>query len=85
MTRIEYLSVINGIIEEEAGIKLRNEDSLLREADLDSFAHTILFITLDTDYDYFGDVRDDVDVFATIDWDTISAKVVIDRLMNCGK
>ena len=73
---LEILDTMNSIIREEKGTRVTIDDSL-RDADLDSFGITMLFFELDEKYEYFKDIPDDVDVFTTIPYDTITIKAMV--------
>ena len=76
----EVLEFINAVVREEKGNRV-TVDSLLIDADLDSFGITVLFLELDGEYEYFSDVPDDVDTFSTIDFPTITIKEIVDKCL----
>jgi acyl carrier protein len=76
----EVLDTINKLIRDEKGNRVTYE-SKLRDADLDSFGHTVLFLELDNAYQIFEDIPAGEDPFSTIPWDTITIKEVIEKCL----
>ena len=76
----EVLAFINGVIKTENGRRVTIE-SLVRDADLDSFGHTVLFLELDSKYGYFDDVPKGQDVFEGIDWENITVREVLNKCL----
>ena len=75
--RTEVLAEINKVIREEKGRRV-TEESTLREAELDSFGITMLFIALDDEYQYFTKAGYGEDVFKVIPYDTLTISEMID-------
>jgi len=76
----DILNVINRVIREEKGSRVKLEDKL-QSANLDSFGYTVLFLNLDDKYGIFNDIPEDVDPFSTIDWKTITVQEVINKCL----
>lgn len=76
----EVLEFINVLIRSEKGNRV-TIDSTLVDADLDSFGTATMFLDLDDKYQYFRDVPEDVDVFTTIDFSTITIKDIVNKCM----
>ena len=70
------LDYINVIVREEKGNRV-DETSTLRDAALDSFGITMLFIALDERYQYFKKGGYGDNPFKEIHYDTITIKEVI--------
>ena len=85
MTRKEYFDIINELIASEYGKPLRTEEDKLINAELDSFGYTILFVTLDNEYNYFYDIKDKQNIFETINFKEITIKEIIDKLIETEK
>ena len=75
--RAEVLAKINKIIREEKGRRV-TEENTLRDADLDSFGITMLFVALDEEYQYFTKAGYGDDVFKVIPYDTLTISEMID-------
>jgi len=79
-TEQDILDTMNQVIREEKGMRVTINSSL-KDANLDSFGYTVLFLELDDKYNIFIDVPVGEDPYATIDWDTITVREVIERCM----
>ena len=75
--RTEVLDKINKVVREEKGRRV-SETSTLRDAELDSFGITMLFIALDDEYQYFAKAGYGDDVFKVIPYDTLTISEMID-------
>lgn len=76
----EVLEFINKTIHSEKGVNVQVGQKLI-DAELDSFGITVLFMDLDTEYQYFKDVPDDVDPFTLIDFQHITIKEMVDQCL----
>lgn len=72
MNRYEILKVINEIIEEEHGT-IVTEDSMLVDAQIDSFATVMLFLGLDEKFEAFPK-----DKFEKLEFSGLTIKDIID-------
>lgn len=77
----EVLSIINDIIREEKGTRVTLESSL-RDAALDSFGITMLFIALEDEYQYFSKAGIEEDPFKMIPYDTITIKEIVETCIS---
>jgi len=78
--REDVLFNINEIVRQEKGTRV-DETSTLRDAALDSFGITMLFIALDDLYHYFNKAGYTKDPFKQIPYDTITIKEIIDTCL----
>ena len=76
----EVLEYINSEIREERGTRV-TIDSSLRDADLDSFGITMLFVALDGEYDYFTKGGYGKDPFKEIQYDKITIREIVETCM----
>jgi len=76
----EVLEFINEKIREEKGTRVKPTDTI-KEANLDSFGYTVLFMELDDKYGYFGDVPEGSDPFEFIDWENTTYAEVIQKCL----
>lgn len=86
MTRKEILSKINGIIEEEHGNQVC-EDNLLVDCNIDSFGYAMLWLGMEND---IIDNKSDTKIFnkeylKDIDYKTLKVSDVIDVLEKASK
>ena len=72
MNRAEILEVINEIIETEHGVAV-TENSLLEDAEIDSFAVLMVFLELDEKFEAFPKEK-----FETIEFKGLTIKDIID-------
>ena len=72
MNRDEILKVINDIIEEEHGVTV-TENSLLVDAEIDSFATVMLFLELDGQFEAFPKEK-----FERLEFSGLTIKDIID-------
>lgn len=72
MNRAELLEVINEIIETEHGVAV-TENSLLEDAEIDSFAVLMVFLELDEKFEAFPKEK-----FETIEFKDLTIKDIID-------
>ena len=77
----EVLTVINEIVREEKGTRV-TIGSLLRDAELDSFGITMLFIALEDEYGYFAKAGIEEDPFKMIAYDTITIREIVETCMS---
>lgn len=75
------LEFINTAIRAEKGNRVTPESKLV-DSDLDSFGFTVIFLDLDTKYNYFKDVMAGTDPFSTIDFQSITIQEVIDKCLS---
>lgn len=80
MNEEQILKSINTVIREEKGTRV-TLDSTLRDANLDSFGITMLFITLDDLYKYFTKGKYGDDPFSEIPYDTITIKEIVNTCL----
>lgn len=72
MNRAEILEVINEIIETEHGVAV-TENSLLEDAEIDSFAVLMVFLELDEKFEAFPKEK-----FETVEFKGLTIKDIID-------
>ena len=72
----EVLAFINKAIRDEKGTRVTIESSL-RDADLDSFGITMLFMAVDDEYSYFTKGKYGKNPFDEIKYDTITIKEIV--------
>jgi len=72
----EVLNFINEKIREGKGTRV-TPDSVIKDANLDSFGYVVLFSELDDKYNYFGVVPVGSDPFENIDWENLTYHEVI--------
>ena len=74
MNRAEILEVINEIIETEHGVAV-TENSLLEDAEIDSFAVLMVFLELDEKFEAFTKEK-----FETVEFKGLTIKDIIDTV-----
>lgn len=88
MTRVEILGIINGIIEEEHGIKL-TEDNLLIDCNIDSFGYAMLWLGIEAKLDEMYGIERLLgkEYIDNLDYEKLTVKELIDgitcRLAKC--
>ena len=73
----DIIDYMNNIIREEKGSRVTINSSL-RDADLDSFGITMLFIALDDEYQYFTKGQYSDNPFCEISYDTIMISDIVE-------
>ena len=73
----DIIDYMNNIIREEKGSRITINSSL-RDADLDSFGITMLFVALDDEYQYFTKGRYSDNPFGEISYDTIMISDIVE-------
>ena len=73
----DIIDYMNTIIREEKGSRV-TIDSSLRDADLDSFGITMLFIALDDEYQYFTKGQYSDNPFSEIAYDTKMIRDIVE-------
>jgi hypothetical protein len=76
----QILETINDVVREEKGKRV-DINSTLRDAELDSFGITMLFIQLDDKYQYFTKAGLGDDPFSNIEYDTITIAEIVTTCM----
>lgn len=76
----EILEFINSKIREEKGNRV-TLDSLLIDAELDSFGVTVVLLDIDEEYDYFTKAGYGEDPWKEIQFATISIKEIVDSCL----
>jgi len=77
---MEIFNEINKLIREQHGMRAKSPSSKLIDSELDSFGHTMLFMELDAKYGYFEGIPEDEDVFAKVEWETITVQDIINKI-----
>lgn len=75
--REEVLECLNKLIREEKGNRV-TEDSTWLDASVDSFGSAVVFMGLDSKYDYFRKGKYGDDPFKEIPYATLTVKEIID-------
>ena len=73
----DIIDYMNNIIREEKGSRVTINSSL-RNADLDSFGITMLFVALDDEYQYFTKGQYGDNPFGEISYDTIMISDIVE-------
>lgn len=78
--REEVLTFLNQLIREEKGNRITEKSAWL-DSSVDSFGQAIVFMELDSRYDYFAKGQFGSDPFAVIPYTTLTVKEIIDTCL----